>query len=193
MSCGSSPSTTAAASARSSSAKPTWTLGAPNTFSCRAGTPSPACARPAPNAPRPCGQRNAARAGTSTTNPSSSPARRTKCSACGSSGARPRRPHATEPTPTTATPTNSISSRASWTRKSPAAACAATYCLPGPSAASGPRGGGRMRPSFPAAKSPRGRSARPTRRRTARRSGRRCSSPSPAPATAGFTATTVHR
>ena len=46
----------------------------------RAGTPWPRCARPAPSGPGSCGPRNAAKAGTSTTNPSSTRTRRPRTS-----------------------------------------------------------------------------------------------------------------
>ena len=46
-----------------------------------------------------------------------------------------------------------------------------------PAGGTAPPGAARMPPTCPAARSPTGRSGRPTPRRTARRSGRRCSSP----------------
>ena len=58
----------------------------------------------------------------------------------------------------------------------PLGRCAATCCLPGRPAVTGPPGGGRTRRTCPGARSQPGRSARRTRPRTARRSARRCSS-----------------
>ena len=67
------PSSTAPASARSSSAAPTSTPARPTRCSSRAGTPWRTSARPAPSGPGRCGRRSAGKAGTSRTNPTSTP------------------------------------------------------------------------------------------------------------------------
>ena len=82
------PPSTGRACGRSSSAAPRSTPGRSSRCSSRAGTPWPRSARRAPNAPGRCGRPNAGRAGTWTTNRSSSRTRRPSTSG---TGHRPRR------------------------------------------------------------------------------------------------------
>ena len=74
------PPSTAPACARCSCAGPRSTPATSSRSSSRAGTPWPRCARRAPSGPGSCGPRNAAKAGTSTTNPSSTRTRRPRTS-----------------------------------------------------------------------------------------------------------------
>ena len=114
----------------SSYAAPTWTPARPNPCSSPAGTPSPRSAPPAPNGPSPCGRRSAAKAGTSTTSPSSRPTTpddeqrmwvelRSHAQRAAGPGRRGRAGHAPRTTRRSGT----------WTSRSPGPGCAAT-CSP---------------------------------------------------------------
>ena len=119
----------------------------------------PSCAERA----RRCGPRNAGKAGTSSTSPSSTPTRPPRTSGGGSGNApkpsgsaiRPRRPGKTPATWTSSSP--------SWTARSPARGCAGRCSRPGPRGGTAPPGAARTPRTCPAARSPAGRSGRPTR------------------------------
>ena len=172
------PSSTARASARCSCAAPTSTPARSSRCSSRAGTPSRRSARPARSGPRRCGPRNAGKAGTSRTNPSSTPTRPPTTSGGGSTQraeAQQLRDQAADAPGRT--PPTWTSSSPSWTTKSPAPGMRGKVLPARPAAAAPlhPAPPGRPGPAPPQGQPPDGRQDL-HRARTARRSGRRCSS-----------------
>ena len=173
------PPTTAAASGPSSSAAPTSIPARPNRCSSPAGTPSPPSARPAPNGPRRCAPRSAARAGTSRPNPSVDPdpaddvqrmwvehRAETQHERDHAAGGRARHRRADDELIADLDEEITRSGHARQRAARPARPPSPVH----------PPAPGRPGPAPPRL-SPRPRSARPTPPRTARRSARRCSSP----------------
>ena len=153
---------TAAASAPCSCAAPTWPPAKQNSARPCGHTLASVCPA-APNGPRTCAPRNAARAGTSTVNLTSSPTPPPMTTSGGSRSAPRSRPAATAATAGTTRDLDQL--LAELDDEIARAGMRGDVAPIGASAVTGRPGGGKTPRCCRAARSTRGRSARPTRRR----------------------------